>query len=86
MRLGRRGIDSRSEASSLYDLIVFVMGDPVKAGLVESFNRPGGKRLSLLHELTLGVPVIGALLNPNSPGRGGRADNRVASSCGESQR
>ena len=61
--------------------IVFVMGDPVKAGLVESYNRPGGnatgaflattemepKRLGLLHELTPGVSLIGALLNPNSP-------------------
>jgi putative tryptophan/tyrosine transport system substrate-binding protein len=63
--------------------IVFVMGDPVRAGLVESLNRPGGnatgsyvatstpemeqKRLSLLHELTPGVPLIGALLNPNLP-------------------
>jgi putative tryptophan/tyrosine transport system substrate-binding protein len=61
--------------------IVFVTGDPVKAGLVESFNRPGGnatgsvvvtpemepKRLSLLHELVPHVPLIGALLNPNSP-------------------
>jgi putative ABC transport system substrate-binding protein len=61
--------------------IVFVMGDPVKARLVESLNRPGGnatgsyvvtpemeqKRLSLLHELTPGVSVIGALLNPNNP-------------------
>ena len=59
--------------------IVFVMGDPVKARLVERLNRPGGnatgsyvattemepKRLSLLHELTPGVPLIGALLNPN---------------------
>ena len=58
--------------------IVFVTGDPVKARLVESLNRPGGnatgsyvvttemqKRLSLLHELTPGVPLIGALLNPN---------------------
>jgi len=61
--------------------IVFVAGDPVKAGLVESFNRPGGnatgsnvitadmepKRFSLLHELVPGVPLIGALLNPNFP-------------------
>ena len=61
--------------------IAFVTGDPVKAGLVASFNRPGGnatgsyvattemeqKRLSLLHELTPGVPLIGALLNPNWP-------------------
>ena len=59
--------------------IVFVTGDPVKAGLVERLNRPGGnatgsyivttemeqKRLSLLHELMPGVSLIGALLNPN---------------------
>jgi putative tryptophan/tyrosine transport system substrate-binding protein len=62
--------------------IVFVTGDPVKLGLVESFNRPGGnatgsytvtvemepKRLGLLHPLVPGVTLIGALLNPNSPG------------------
>lgn len=61
--------------------IVFVTGDPVKARLVESLNRPGGnatgsyvvttemeqKRLSLLHELTPGVPLIGVLVNPNFP-------------------
>src|SRR5262245_27925701 len=63
--------------------IAFVSGDPVKDGVVESLNRPGGnatgsymatadpemeqKRLSLLHELTPGVPLIGALLNPNFP-------------------
>ena len=55
--------------------IVFVSNDPVKAGLVESYNRPGGtatgsaiitpemepKRLGLLHELVPGVPLIGAL-------------------------
>jgi ABC-type uncharacterized transport system substrate-binding protein len=60
--------------------IVFVSGDPVKDGLVASLNRPGGnatgsyvatpemepKRLSLLHELTPGVPLIGALLNPKN--------------------
>ncbi len=62
--------------------IVFGMaGDPVKTGLVESFNRPGGnatgytllsnlmelKRIGLLHELVPGVSLIGALVNPSFP-------------------
>ena len=61
--------------------IVFVSTDPVRSGLVESYNRPGGnatgsflataemepKRLGLLHELVPGVSLIGALLNPNVP-------------------
>jgi len=62
--------------------IVFGMGsDPVSAGLIESFNRPGGnvtgatlwtnlmepKRLGLLRELAPGAPLIGVLLNPNFP-------------------
>jgi len=63
--------------------IVFVAGDPVRHGLVQSINRPGGnvtgsvipttdmdqKRLSLLHELVPTAPLIGALLNPSSPGQ-----------------
>jgi ABC-type uncharacterized transport system substrate-binding protein len=63
--------------------VVFVAGDPVRQGLVQSINRPGGnvtgsamvttdmdqKRLGLLHELVPTVPLIGALVNPNSPGQ-----------------
>jgi putative tryptophan/tyrosine transport system substrate-binding protein len=60
--------------------IVFVSGsDPVKVGLVASFNRPGGnisgvhllllgmgsKRLGLLHELVPAANPIGVLTNPN---------------------
>jgi putative tryptophan/tyrosine transport system substrate-binding protein len=61
--------------------IVFSMGDPVKAGLVASYNRPGGnatginlltqtlepKRLGLLHELVPQASTIGFLLNPDFP-------------------
>jgi putative ABC transport system substrate-binding protein len=62
--------------------IVFVSGgDPVRAGLVASLNRPGGnitgvssilstlmaKRLQLLHQLVPKAAVIGVLVNPGYP-------------------
>jgi putative ABC transport system substrate-binding protein len=62
--------------------IVFTNGlDPVKLGLVESLNRPGGnatgyylfsstlepKKLELLHELVPTAAAIGAVVNPTSP-------------------
>jgi putative ABC transport system substrate-binding protein len=62
--------------------IVFMSGgEPVKAGIVESLNRPGGnitgvsfivselipKRLELLHELAPKARTVGALVNPGYP-------------------
>jgi putative ABC transport system substrate-binding protein len=62
--------------------IVFNVGDdPIKSGLIGSFNRPGGnltgvntqspalepKRLGLLRELVQQAEIIAVLLNPNNP-------------------
>jgi putative tryptophan/tyrosine transport system substrate-binding protein len=62
--------------------VVFGMGgDPIKAGLVESLNRPGGnatgftlltnemepKRLGLLRDLVPNAAVFGVLVNPKFP-------------------
>ena len=68
-------------ATSTIPIVFGLGGDPVSAGLVESFNRPGGnatgvtllitlmepKRLGLLRELVPGVPLVGVLLNPRFP-------------------
>jgi len=58
--------------------IVFIVGDPIKLGLVTSYSRPGGnatginaltptleaKRLGLLHDVVPGAAMVGALVNP----------------------
>jgi putative ABC transport system substrate-binding protein len=73
--------------------IVFVSGaDPVKTGLVDSFNRPGGnltgvfvlstmlgpKRLELLRELLPSISTIALLVNPNNPNVGADAPETEA--------
>jgi ABC-type uncharacterized transport system substrate-binding protein len=66
-------------ATATIPIIFSFGGDPVRAGLVASFNRPGGnatgistsvnmieaKRLGLLRELAPAVTLIGALVNSN---------------------
>ena len=68
-------------ATSVIPIVFTMGGDPITAGVVESFNRPGGnatgftlltthmesKRVGLLHELVPGVALIGTLVNPNIP-------------------
>ena len=81
--------------------IVFAIGsDPVKTGLVESFNRPGGnvtgvttstnlmepKRLALLRELAPGVAVVGALVNPKFPAAVAQAKDIEEAGLAVSQR
>ena len=66
-------------ATSTIPIVFLIGGDPVKLGLVASYNRPGGnatgmniltatmepKRLGLLRELVPQAATIGILLNPN---------------------
>jgi putative ABC transport system substrate-binding protein len=61
--------------------IVAASGDPIRAGLVASLNRPGGnitgvsplnavlegKRMSLLHDLVPAATVVAGLINPDYP-------------------
>jgi putative tryptophan/tyrosine transport system substrate-binding protein len=68
-------------ASSTIPVVFSIGGDPVRLGLVESLNRPGGnvtgatflvnslgaKRLEVLRDLLPGAKVIGLLVNPRNP-------------------
>jgi putative tryptophan/tyrosine transport system substrate-binding protein len=65
-------------------IVFFVGEDPIKEGLVESLNRPGGnvtgftnfqnqlfgKQLGLLHETVPNATVFAFLVNPNNPNAG----------------
>jgi putative ABC transport system substrate-binding protein len=68
-------------ASSSVPVVFMVGGDPVKLGLVASYNQPGGnatginllteamepKRLGILRELLPQVPTVAVLVNPKFP-------------------
>jgi len=67
-------------AAATVPVVIATGSDPVAAGLVASFNRPGGnltgvtvfsvalelKRLELLRELISPTPLIALLINPNN--------------------
>jgi putative tryptophan/tyrosine transport system substrate-binding protein len=68
-------------ATTTIPIVFTIGGDPVKMGLVGSFNRPGGsmtgvsflstavtsKMLQLLHEVAPNAAIIAALMNPANP-------------------
>jgi putative ABC transport system substrate-binding protein len=79
---GEPSAQSAKRATQTIPIVFGMGGDPVKSGLVASFNQPGGnatgltllssllepKRLSILRELVPGAPLIGVLINPkNTP-------------------
>jgi putative tryptophan/tyrosine transport system substrate-binding protein len=77
-------------ATTTIPIVFTIGGDPVKLGLVSSFNRPGdnitgvsflssavmAKMLEVLHAVVPSTAVIAALVNPNNPQS--EADTREA--------
>ena len=69
------------DATSTIPIVFISAGDPIRAGLVASLNRPGGnvtgvsligsaleaKRLEILHQLVPKAELIGVLVNPTYP-------------------
>jgi putative ABC transport system substrate-binding protein len=84
---------SAKAATSSIPIVTVSGSDPVKAGLVASFNRPGGnvtgasfvateletKRLEILRDVVPTAAVIGVLMNPSNPAAESRSkDLQVA--------
>jgi putative ABC transport system substrate-binding protein len=79
-------------ATSTIPIVFSIGGDPVKMGLVASFNRPGGnvtgttglsnemtpKRLELLRDLIPDLSLVAALVNPDNPNAKSDAEDLLA--------
>jgi putative tryptophan/tyrosine transport system substrate-binding protein len=78
---GAVALPAAKQATSSIPIVFGIGGDPISAGLIESFNHPGSnmtgvtllsttidaKRLGLLRELAPGDHLVGVLANPNFP-------------------
>ena len=74
--------EAAKAATGTIPIVFSSAGDPVKSGLVASFNRPGGnltgvsnmsgdvtlKRLQVLHDLIPTATVVGFMFNPSARG------------------
>ena len=79
------------QATNEIPIVFTAVSDPLRYGLVASFNRPGGnvtgtggyvaeldpKRFELLREIVPAARRIGALFNPNRPSVDGQIDDLV---------
>ena len=79
---GDVAIKAAMAATKTIPIVFTTASDPVRAGFVLSFGRPGGnvtgatfmgvelvaKRVELLHEILPGATRIALLVNPNNPG------------------
>jgi ABC-type uncharacterized transport system substrate-binding protein len=84
-------IAAKSATSSI-PIIFSVADDPVRLGLVASFNKPGGnitgvslisgalgpKRIELLRELVRATNLIAMLVNPTNPAEANQRDEQAA--------